>query len=389
MAGSILKVLRSNTAGNRPSGRAYGEPYVNFADGQFGIVNPSGANQDLLGTPIFSTLASYPANVAVNNGGRLYRSLVAITPGAFNPANWSQFTTSYDTDLAYLKLSGGTLTGALTLAADPAVNLGAATKQYVDNKPTGGAPQCGYFYAASSSQCLYVPYYGATVRISSVDHLLPGGGLSWTNTNQRVESVNGQSLAGSTNYYAYVYWTGSAMATNFSQTSWAYDSGTNSGVAVKSNDNTQSLVGLVTTNASGQFVDSVNQRMVISWFNKRWKTSAVGLGNNSTSSSTPVAIGTPVYVTVWGDEDVQAWVNGQMGGVSGGFCQCSIGIDGGNSWGSAITFSSDYYTAAMSVIGSGLLGSSGVHYFYVFIAQSGSSAGMTLNNGNLFCRIRG
>jgi len=41
------------------------------------------------------------------------------------------------------------------------------------------------------------------------------------------------------------------------------------------------------------------------------------------------------------------------------------------------------------VIGSGLLGSSGVHYFYVFIAQSGSSAGMTLNNGNLFCRIRG
>lgn len=31
-----------------------------------------------------------------------------------------------------LPLSGGTLTGALTLAADPTTNLGAATKQYVD-----------------------------------------------------------------------------------------------------------------------------------------------------------------------------------------------------------------------------------------------------------------
>jgi hypothetical protein len=32
-----------------------------------------------------------------------------------------------------LPLSGGTMTGPLTLAADPATNLQAATKQYVDN----------------------------------------------------------------------------------------------------------------------------------------------------------------------------------------------------------------------------------------------------------------
>jgi hypothetical protein len=35
---------------------------------------------------------------------------------------------------AYLKLAGGTLTGALTLAADPSLALGAATKQYTDAK---------------------------------------------------------------------------------------------------------------------------------------------------------------------------------------------------------------------------------------------------------------
>lgn len=40
--------------------------------------------------------------------------------------------TLLDLELNYLLLAGGTLTGALTLAADPTTALGAATKQYVD-----------------------------------------------------------------------------------------------------------------------------------------------------------------------------------------------------------------------------------------------------------------
>lgn len=43
-----------------------------------------------------------------------------------------------------LQTSGGTMTGTLTLAADPAANLEAATKQYVDGKIdglVGGAPE--------------------------------------------------------------------------------------------------------------------------------------------------------------------------------------------------------------------------------------------------------
>lgn len=42
----------------------------------------------------------------------------------------------YDSLLTKLDLSGGTMTGALTLAADPTTDLGAATKQYVDNTLT-------------------------------------------------------------------------------------------------------------------------------------------------------------------------------------------------------------------------------------------------------------
>ena len=42
-------------------------------------------------------------------------------------------TSGHNHDDTYLKKSGGTLTGALTLNADPTANLEAATKQYVDN----------------------------------------------------------------------------------------------------------------------------------------------------------------------------------------------------------------------------------------------------------------
>jgi hypothetical protein len=57
--------------------------------------------------------------------------------------NWLNYFAN-DSDTRYLKKSGGTLTGALTLHADPTQNLQAATKQYVDNvASSGGLPLTG------------------------------------------------------------------------------------------------------------------------------------------------------------------------------------------------------------------------------------------------------
>jgi hypothetical protein len=57
--------------------------------------------------------------------------------------NWLNYFAN-DSDTRYLKKSGGTLTGALTLNADPTQNLQAATKQYVDNvASSGGLPLTG------------------------------------------------------------------------------------------------------------------------------------------------------------------------------------------------------------------------------------------------------
>jgi len=88
----ILKILRSLTVGNRPSGRSYGEPYVNFPEGQFGVVDNTGAARDLLGVPIFSANMNYSTGNPVNYGGKLYVALGAIAAGAFNSTQWALVT---------------------------------------------------------------------------------------------------------------------------------------------------------------------------------------------------------------------------------------------------------------------------------------------------------
>jgi hypothetical protein len=173
-----VQTLRSNVAGNRPTGRQPGELYVNWADGQFGVISSAGAPQDLIAVTFYSTTASYAVGQFVIQAGQLYRCTVANGPGAFNPAQWSQIGGSVSvgdvapanpqpgtlwwdsvggqmyvwyvdpntsqwvvanngTSTDYLPLSGGTLTGPLTLAGDPVNPLDASTKQYIDARRTG------------------------------------------------------------------------------------------------------------------------------------------------------------------------------------------------------------------------------------------------------------
>ena len=56
----------------------------------------------------------------------------AATSGAVKKA-YDLADNAYDKAAAALPMSGGTMTGALTLSDDPTENLQAATKQYVDN----------------------------------------------------------------------------------------------------------------------------------------------------------------------------------------------------------------------------------------------------------------
>jgi len=85
-----VQTLRSNTPGNRPpAGQAPGSLYVNWPDGQLGVINSGGSNQDLLAVRFFSATTSYNIGDHVFYQGSLYKATAAIAPGAFNANQWT------------------------------------------------------------------------------------------------------------------------------------------------------------------------------------------------------------------------------------------------------------------------------------------------------------
>ena len=132
----ILKFIRSITPGARPTGRTYGEPYVNMSDKQFGVFDNSNNPIDLIGVPFFSQSIPYPVGAAVNYGGVLYLATTAVAAGVWNPAQWAQvqpaggfstgdakLTIKNVADPTWIMMNDGTIgdstSGASTLA-DPA-----------------------------------------------------------------------------------------------------------------------------------------------------------------------------------------------------------------------------------------------------------------------------
>ena len=87
----------------------------------------------------FTPLANIPAGYVGDTG----LSVRIQYSSAGSTWNWLNYFPN-NAESRYLKLSGGTLTGVLTLNADPTQNLEAATKQYVDNVAnSGGLPLTG------------------------------------------------------------------------------------------------------------------------------------------------------------------------------------------------------------------------------------------------------
>ena len=109
--------------------------WLNFADKQIGLIDTTKTAQPMVAVRFFSTSANYASGDFVVQAGGIWVANASITAGAFNPGQWREL--AYLTDITaapFLPLAGGTLTGALTLNADPGAALGAATKQYVDGK---------------------------------------------------------------------------------------------------------------------------------------------------------------------------------------------------------------------------------------------------------------
>jgi hypothetical protein len=84
---NIINILRSSTPGARPTGKTAGEPYVNFADGQFGVWNAAAV--DLLAVRFWLSTASYAVNDVVLSAGALYVCVTANTNSPPPSVNWA------------------------------------------------------------------------------------------------------------------------------------------------------------------------------------------------------------------------------------------------------------------------------------------------------------
>jgi hypothetical protein len=128
-----IQTFRSSTTGTRPSTtRPVGELFVNLADNALGVMDATPAARDLLPIRYHSATANYAAAAIVQQAGGLFQAKAAITAKPFNIADWDQFYTTVQGDTRWLRLSGGTLTGALTLSGPPTLANHATTRSYVD-----------------------------------------------------------------------------------------------------------------------------------------------------------------------------------------------------------------------------------------------------------------
>lgn len=112
--------------GSNPSG------FINLGQARSGIGAGTGISYD----PATGFVSLNATTTLVAEGANQYFTIARAAAAApvQSVAGRTGAIVLTASDVAALPIAGGTLTGALTLNADPSISLGAATKQYVDTK---------------------------------------------------------------------------------------------------------------------------------------------------------------------------------------------------------------------------------------------------------------
>lgn len=136
-------------------------------------------------------------------------------------------------------------------------------------------------------------YNGQWLRINDAAYSIPSAGVSLAATG----------LTPSTLYYIYAYMSGATMTLEASTTGHGTDSTT--GVEIKTGDATRTLVGMARPITGPAWQDDINQRFVLSWFNRKQIYCRAGLGSSVGSITSVPAIelstGLRCEMLVWAD----------------------------------------------------------------------------------------
>lgn len=125
----------------------------------------------------------------------------------------------------------------------------------------------------SGSNLLLSPYGGNGLTINGVVYKIPSAGVTL---------APGAFSAGTT-YYIYAYMNAGTMTLEGSTTTHATD--TTTGVEIKSGDATRTLVGMARPIAGPAWQDAINQRFVVSWFNRLPLALQAPLGSIASTAS--------------------------------------------------------------------------------------------------------
>lgn len=192
-------------------------------------------------------------------------------------------------------------------------------------------------------------------------------------------------LTPNTLYYVYAYMNGATMTLEASTTSHSTDSTT--GVEIKTGDASRTLVDMAYPVTGSAFADNYQQRLVISWFNRR---NILAAGNfttgRSTTSNSPTELNSEIrnnFLT-WGDEAVSMNAYGivTLSGSPGQQAATGIAVDS-----ASVLFdaSIQYMRDTNSNIGTATVGTSGLlaegfHFSTILGYVSASNAVWSTNN---------
>jgi hypothetical protein len=210
--------------------------------------------------------------------------------------------------IAYMTTSGLNL---LLTPTAPTATAGTNTTQiattaFVASAVTGNVDtyNAGRLTYLSATALKFAPYGGRFIEINGAVLQIPNAGIAGlANTSVYVNGVAAQNLAANTTYYVYAFNNAGTITADFRTDGNGHLTDTtagNEGVEVRCStgttaDSTRTLIGLIRTNASSQFVDSYAQRFVRSWFNRKpAATINYFAADRTTSSTTTVEINSEI-----------------------------------------------------------------------------------------------
>lgn len=295
--------------------------------------------------PLYTTLASLSQTAASN-----------VADGSVDaPSTIDQQTNLLASFIAQLRDGNGFTTGA------------------------GNVGQCRLYKFGAN--LLLSPYMGNGLTINGVICKIPAAGIALAPT----------ALSVGTTYYIYATASGAAVnALEASTTTHATDATT--GVEVKAGDPTRTLVGMARPIAGPAWADTVSQRFVSSWFNRRPISLQAPLGLNAGNIGTSYSLLSSALLLeclMWGGDQLTGTFQGALSNnVINTVSNTAIFIDGAATF-ESFTATQAYAANAIQPVYCSVNTASlteGYHSLQVYVLQSGVSTATYLGSFNATSR---